>query len=263
MLSSPPLTVSRCVSPVPYPVSLLDRCPGSRADGRPLLRILIIEDEHLLREALCRGLREDHNDVIGTATGNEGMRLAQEQSFDVIVCDILLPGINGFQICERLREQAIWTPILMLTAKDGEWDQAEALDAGADDYLTKPFSYVVLQAHLRALARRGAKTATNDTDVLRAGDLILDRRARRCARGNQEIALSRREFDMLAVLLSQPGKAVSKEDLMHKVWGQHFNGDPNIVEVYVGYVRKKVDAPFNRSNIETVRGFGYRLAVAH
>jgi two-component system OmpR family response regulator len=225
------------------------------------MRILFIEDEDGLREALCRGLTEDHHDVVGASTGSEGLRLAEEQSFDVIICDILLPHVNGFQICQRLREQAIWTPILMLTAKDGEWDQAEALDAGADDYLTKPFSYVVLLAHLRALVRRGAKTAPSDSEVLRAGDLILDCRSHRCARANVEIDLSRREFDMLETLLATPGEAIAKEDLMRKVWGPAFNGDANIVEVYVGYLRKKIDVPFDRHSIETVRGFGYRLAV--
>ncbi|HXW78753.1 MAG TPA: response regulator transcription factor [Acidimicrobiales bacterium] len=225
------------------------------------MRILLIEDEDNLREALCRGLREDQHEVVGASTGSDGLRLAEEQSFDVIVCDILLPMLNGFQICRRLREQAIWTPILVLTAKDGEWDEAEALDAGADDYLTKPFSYVVLQAHLRALVRRGAKTATTGSDVLRASDLILDLRAHRCARGDNEIELSRREFDMLAALLAHRGKALAKEDLMRRVWGPAFNGDPNIVEVYVGYLRRKVDAPFERHSIQTVRGFGYRLAV--
>jgi DNA-binding response OmpR family regulator len=225
------------------------------------VRILFIEDEDHLREALCRGFREDNHDVVAAATGSEGLRLATEQSFDVIVCDILLPHINGFQICRRLREQAVWTPVLMLTAKDGEWDEAEALDAGADDYLKKPFSYVVLKAHVRALVRRGAKTATSDSDVLRAGDLILDRHAHRCARAGKEIPLSRREFDMLVVLLKNPGKAVAKEELMTRVWGTDFNGDPNIVEVYVGYLRKKIDAPFDRHSIETVRGFGYRFAL--
>jgi DNA-binding response OmpR family regulator len=225
------------------------------------VRILFIEDEDRLRDALCRGLREENHDVVAASTGSEGLRLATEQSFDVIVCDILLPQLNGFQICRRLREQAIWTPILMLTAKDGEWDEAEALDAGADDYLTKPFSYVVLQAHLRALVRRGAKSVAGDSDVLRASDLILDRRSHRCARGNHEIDLSRREFDMLAMLLMHLGKAMGKEELLRKVWGPDFNGDPNIVEVYVGYLRKKIDTPFDRHSIETVRGLGYRLVV--
>jgi two-component system OmpR family response regulator len=224
------------------------------------VRILFIEDEDRLREALCRGLSAEHHDVVAASTGSEGLRLAEQESFDVIVCDILLPHVNGFQICERLRQQANWTPILMLTAKDGEWDQAEALDAGADDYLTKPFSFVVLRAHLRALARRGAKSAATDAVVLRGGDLLLDYRARRCVRGATEIELSRREFDLLGALLARPGEAVSKTDLMREVRGAEFDGDPNIVEVYIGYLRRKIDVPFNRRSLETVRGFGYRLS---
>ncbi|MGC8627109.1 MAG: response regulator transcription factor [Acidimicrobiales bacterium] len=226
------------------------------------MRILFIEDEAHLRDALCHGFSEDGHEAVGASTGTEGLRLATEQSFDVIVCDILLPELNGFQICRRLREQGIWTPVLMLTAKDGEWDEAEALDSGADDYLKKPFSYVVLKAHVRALARRESRSAFWSLDVMRAGDLLLDRRARRCARGGEDIALSRREFDLLAVLLSSPGKAVSKEELLSKVWGSDFNGDQNIVEVYIGYLRRKIDIPFGRHNIETVRGFGYRYALS-
>ncbi len=225
------------------------------------MRILFIEDETRLREALCRGLREEHHDVVAASTGSEGLRLAEEQSFDVIVCDILLPHVNGFQICQRLRAQGNWTPILVLTAKDGEWDQAEALDAGADDYLTKPFSYVVLRAHLRALVRRRSKSANEEGSVLRAGDLVIDLRTRRCLRGETEIDLSRREFEVMGVLLAHPGEAVAKDDLMRRIWGEEFNGDPNIVEVYVGYLRKKIDVPFARHSLETVRGFGYRLNV--
>jgi DNA-binding response OmpR family regulator len=224
------------------------------------LRVLLIEDEYHMREALCRGLREEGNEAVGAATGSEGLRLARDEGFDVIVCDILLPGLNGFQICRRLREQGVWTPILMLTAKDGEWDQAEALDAGADDYLTKPFSYVVLKAHLRALVRRGAKSATAAGDVLRWGDLVLDRRAHRCSRSGRDVDLSHREFDLLAELMASGARAVSKAELLERVWGPTFNGDPNIVEVYMGYLRRKVDAPFGRRTIETVRGVGYRLA---
>jgi two-component system OmpR family response regulator len=223
------------------------------------MRILFIEDENRLREALCRGLREEGHEVIAARTGSEGLAIAQAESFDVIVCDILLPHVNGFQICQRLRDQGVWTPILMLTAKDGEWDQAEALDAGADDYLTKPFSYVVLRAHLRALARRGARSATHDASVLQAGDLVLDYRRRRCSRGDTEVDLSRREFDLLGALMAVPGEAVSKDELIKTIWGPEFNGDPNIVEVYVGYLRKKIDAPFGRHSLETVRGYGYRL----
>lgn len=240
---------------MPSPPQAVQAASGLR------VRILIIEDEGHLREALCAGLRQEGHDAVGAATGTAGFQLAREDSFDVIVCDILLPGVNGFQICRRLRELAIWTPILMLTAKDGEWDEAEALDAGADDYLTKPFSYVVLQAHLRALARRGSRTLNSGSDVLRVGDLVLDRRAHRCTRGKHEIELSRREFDMLAALMAHPGTAMEKGDLMKKVWGPEFNGDPNIVEVYIGYLRKKVDSPFDRRDIETVRGLGYRLSA--
>jgi two-component system OmpR family response regulator len=212
------------------------------------MRILFIEDEPRLREALCRGLSEEGHEAVGAATGAEGLGLAEQQSFDVIVCDILLPEINGFALVRRLREQAVWTPVLMLTAKDGEWDEAEALDAGADGYL-------------RALARRGAKVPASSSEVLRAGDLILDLRARRCARGGTEVELSAREFSLLAELLSCPGQALSKEELMRRVWGPEFAGDPNIVEVYVGYLRKKLDLPFGRRSIETVRGYGYRLAA--
>lgn len=225
------------------------------------MRILFIEDEPRLREALCRGLSEEGHDVVSASTGAQGLQLAQEQSFDVIGCDILLPELNGFALVRRLREQAIWTPVLMLTAKDGEWDEAEALDAGADGYLTKPFSFVVLKAHLRALARRAAKAPASGAEILRAGDLVLDLGAHRCARRGKEVDLSAREFSLLAELLRCPGQALPKEELMRHVWGPDFAGDPNIVEVYVGYLRKKLDVPFNRHSIETVRGYGYRLAV--
>ncbi len=224
------------------------------------MRVLLIEDEHHLREALRRGLSEAGDEVVGAATGPEGLRLAREQVFDVIVCDILLPGLNGFQVCRRLREQAVWTPVLVLTAKDGEWDQAEALDAGADDYLTKPFSYVVLRAHLRALARRGARSDNQGADLMRWGDIVLDKRAHRCSRAGRTVELSNREFELLAELLASGGRAVTKSELLERVWGPGFNGDPNIVEVYVGYLRRKLDAPFGRRSLETVRGVGYRLA---
>jgi DNA-binding response OmpR family regulator len=224
------------------------------------VRVLLIEDEHHLREALRRGLSEAGDEVVGAATGPEGLRLAREQVFDVIVCDILLPGLNGFQVCRRLREQAVWTPVLVLTAKDGEWDQAEALDAGADDYLTKPFSYVVLRAHLRALARRGARSDNQGADLMRWGDIVLDKRAHRCSRAGRTVELSNREFELLAELLASGGRAVTKSELLERVWGPGFNGDPNIVEVYVGYLRRKLDAPFGRRSLETVRGVGYRLA---
>lgn len=225
------------------------------------MRVLFVEDEPRLREALCRGLGEEGHEAVGAGTGGEGLRLALHQSFDVIVCDILLPEINGFQLVRRLREAGVWAPVLMLSAKDGEWDEAEALDAGADGYLTKPFSYVVLKAHLRALARRGSRAGgSSDSEVLRCGDLVLDLRAHRCRRGGTDIVLSQRELSMLVELLTHLGEAVAKDELMHKVWGPGFAGDPNIVEVYIGYLRKKVDTPFGRHSIQTVRGYGYRLA---
>lgn len=225
------------------------------------MRVLLVEDEDRLRQALARGLRAEGHDVLGAGDGEAGLRLARDDTLDVIVCDILIPKLNGFQLCKKLRSEGIWTPILMLTAKDGEWDEAEALDAGADGYLTKPFSYVVLGAHLRALARRGAADPRASSTVLEAGDLRLDYRAGRCVRGEVEVALSRREQALLGALLARAGSVVRKEDLLRQVWGTEFNGDPNIVEVYVGYLRKKLDTPFGRHSIETVRGVGYRLAV--
>ncbi|HVC24569.1 MAG TPA: response regulator transcription factor [Acidimicrobiales bacterium] len=225
------------------------------------MRILFIEDEERLRTALCRGLRAEGHDVVAAGTGSEGLRLAREDRFDVIVCDILLPHVNGFQICARLREEGNWTPMLMLTAKDGEWDQAEALDAGADDYLTKPFSLVVLRARLRALARRGSRPLGDEPTIQRTGDIVIDFRNRRCVRAGTTIELSRREFDVLAALLARPGEVVGKEELMRSVWGPDFDGDPNIVEVYVGYLRKKIDVPFGIRSIETIRGAGYRFDV--
>jgi len=226
------------------------------------VRILFIEDEERLREALCCGLQDDGHEVVAAATGRAGLDLARSEEFDAIVCDIVVPLVNGYQICQQLRAEGNWTPILMLTAKDGEWDQAEALDAGADDYLTKPFSLVVLLAHLRALTRRGGRPGPDEAMVLRCGDIVLDTKARRCTRLGKEILLSKREFDVLGALLSRPGEAIAKDDLMRTVWGADFNGDPNIVEVFVGYLRKKVDVPFARHSIETVRGFGYRFAAS-
>lgn len=226
----------------------------------PSLRVLLVEDEDRLREALRRGLRAEGHQVHATGDGGEGLRLAQTLELDVIVCDILLPTMNGFRICELLREHGIATPILMLTAKDGEWDEAEALDSGADGYLTKPFSYVVLRAHLRALARRGA--ASSDTaSLLEIGDVRLDYRLGRCSRAGHDIDLSRREQAILGELLAHADQPVAKDELVRTVWGDNFAGDPNIVEVYIGYLRRKLDTPFRRHSIETVRGVGYRWKV--
>ena len=221
------------------------------------MRILVIEDERRLASALKRGLEAEGASVDVALNGTDGVWLARENPYDAVVADIMLPGLNGFQICGKLRDEGIWTPILMLTAKDGELDEAEALDAGADDYLTKPFSYPVLQARLRALMRRGARERPA---VLAVGDLTLDPATRRCRRGLDDIELTAREFSVLEYLMRNAGDVVSKRELLDHVWDYDFEGDPNIVEVYIRYLRNKVDRPFARNSIETIRGFGYRVA---
>jgi two-component system, OmpR family, response regulator len=220
------------------------------------MRILVIEDEKPLAAALRRGLEAEGAGVDIAHSGTDGLWMARENSYDALVVDIMLPGVNGFQICETLRAERDWTPILVLTAKDGELDEAEALDVGADDYLTKPFSYVVLQARLRALLRRGAKERPA---VLGAGDLALDPAAHRCRRGEVEIELTSREFSVLEYLMRRAGEVVSKQEILDHVWDYDFDGDPNIVEVYIRYLRNKIDRPFGRRSIETVRGAGYRM----
>jgi two-component system OmpR family response regulator len=221
------------------------------------VRILVVEDERLLAGALKRGLEAEGYAVDVANDGNDGLWRAREQSYDAIVLDIMLPGLNGFQVCGTLRDESVWTPILMLTAKDGEYDEAESLDTGADDFLSKPFSYVVLLAHLRALLRRGSRQRPA---VLAVGDLTLDPASRRVARGSEPIHLTGREFSVLEYLMRHPGEAVSKVDLLEHVWDLGFDGDDNVVEVYIGYLRRKVDGPFGRHTIETVRGSGYRLS---
>jgi DNA-binding response OmpR family regulator len=223
------------------------------------MRVLLVEDEKNLAAAVKRGLEAEGLAVDVELNGTDGLWMAREQSYDAIVLDIMLPGVNGYRICSALREEGNWTPILMLTAKDGEFDEAEALNSGADDYLTKPFSYVVLLARLRALFRRGAPTRPA---ILEAGDLKLDPSTRRCARGGSEIELTTREFGLLEFLLRHKGDVTSKATILNHVWGYDFEGDPNIVEVYVRHLRDKVDRPFKRDALQTVRGAGYRLDAA-
>lgn len=222
-------------------------------------RILVVEDEEAIASALEAGLGAEGFKVTVARRGDDGLELALAEDFDLICLDILLPGRNGYQVCAELRERGVWTPILMLTAKDGELDEAEGLDTGADDFLRKPFHFEVLVARVRALLRRGKPQVAEKVEV---GDLRLDRGQHRCWRGEEEIELTPREFDLLAALLDAAGQAVPKADLIEKVWGPRFEGDPNIVEVYIGYLRKKVDRPFDRNAIETVRGVGYRLEQA-
>jgi two-component system OmpR family response regulator len=225
------------------------------------MRVLVVEDEVSLAETIRDGLMPAGFAVDVVHDGIEGLWAASETphgAYDVLVLDIMLPGLSGYEVCRRLRKREVWTPILMLTAKDGEYDQADALDLGADDYLTKPFSFVVLIARLRALIRRGAPERPV---VLTAGDLALDPAERRVTRAGDQVALTPREFALLEFLLRNRGQAMTKTSIIENVWDAHFTGDPNIVEVYVGYLRKKIDHPYGRAAIETVRGAGYRVAA--
>jgi len=222
------------------------------------MRILVVEDETRLAEGLRRGLEAEGFAVDVASTGTDGLWMAREQEYSAILLDIMLPGISGYRICETLRAEKNWTPILMLTAKDGEWDQVEALDTGADDYLTKPFSFAILLARVRALVRRGAGERPA---VLEAGDVTLDPATKRVARGETVVELTAREHAVLEYLMRRRGEVVSKREILDAVWDFDFDGDPNIVEVYVGHLRNKLDRPFGRAAIETLRGSGYRLAA--
>jgi two-component system OmpR family response regulator len=221
------------------------------------VKVLLVEDEVRLADAVRRGLAAEGFNVEVVHDGVDGLWKAKENAYDVIVLDIMLPGLNGYKVCEHLRAAGVWTPVLMLTAKDGEYDQTDAFDLGADDYLTKPFSFMVLVARLRALIRRGAPERPA---VLRAGDLSLDPARRRVERAGSEVTLTPREFGLLEFLMRHSGDVVSKTEILRGVWDAHYDGDPNVVEVYVGYLRRKIDVPFDRRAIETIRGVGYRLA---
>jgi DNA-binding response OmpR family regulator len=222
------------------------------------MRVLVVEDEKRLAAGLRLGLEAEGFAVDLVGDGTEALWMAREHAYDAIVLDIMLPGLNGYRVCETLRTEQVWTPILMLTAKDGEWDEVEALDTGADDYLTKPFSFAVLVARLRAIMRRGS---AERPVVLRAGDLQLDPASRRAWRGDVEVDLTSREFAVLEFLLKHRGDVVSKRDVLAHVWDYDFDGDLNIVEVYVRHLRNKIDRPFGKACIETVRGAGYRVAA--
>ena len=222
------------------------------------MRVLVVEDEKRLAAGLKRGLEAEGFAADVAQNGTDGLWMARENPYDAIVLDIMLPGMNGYQVCGTLREEGVWTPILMLTAKDGEFDEAEALDTGADDYVTKPFSFVVLVARLRALIRRGAGERPA---VLEAGDLRFDPGARQASRGESLVDLTAREMALLEFLLRRKGEVVSKSDILGHVWDYNFEGDPNIVEVYVGHLRSKLDRPFGRTALQTIRGAGYRLAA--
>jgi len=214
--------------------------------------VLVVEDEIRQAAALKRGLEAEGFAVDVASTGTDGLWLATEQPYDVIVLDVMLPGLNGFKVCAELRARQIWTPVLMLTAKDGELDEAEALDTGADDFLSKPFSYVVLVARLRALLRRGAAARPA---VLRAGEVELDVAARTCRRAGHPVDLTPRELAVLEYLLRRQGEVVPKAEILGHVWDFAFEGGENVVEVHVSALRRKLGPDV----IETVRGGGYRV----
>ncbi|MEU7899771.1 response regulator transcription factor [Nonomuraea sp. NPDC049152] len=219
------------------------------------MRVLLVEDEKRLADLVKGGLAGEGFAVDVAYDGRDGLWMASENDYDAIVLDVMLPRLNGYALCAKLREAGNWTPIMMLTAKDGVYDEAEALDTGADDYLAKPFSYVVLVARLRALVRRGGKERPVSITV---GDLIVDPAGMRCRRAGVEIALTPKEFAVLHGLARRAGEVVSKSDLLAQAWDFSYEGDPNIVEVYVSALRRKIGPGV----IETVRGAGYRLEAA-
>ncbi|GAA1818493.1 response regulator transcription factor [Planosporangium flavigriseum] len=219
------------------------------------MRLLVVEDEARLARALQRGLAVEGFAVDIAYDGPQGLELARHGQYDAMILDVMLPGLSGYQLIRVLRAERNWLPVLMLSAKDGEYDQADGLDCGADDYLTKPFSYVVLLARLRALLRRGAPERPT---VLSVGDLVLDPATRQVQRGDAEIILTTREYALLEYLMRRAGRVVSKVELLDHVWDAGADSAPNVVEVYIGYLRRKV----GREVVETVRGAGYRVAEA-
>jgi DNA-binding response OmpR family regulator len=222
------------------------------------MRVLLVEDEKALAETVRRGLSNEGFVVDVAHDGVTGQWMATENPYDVIVLDIMLPGRNGYEVLRNLRGLKVWTPAMMLTAKDGEYDQTDAFDLGADDYLTKPFSFVVLVARLRALVRRGAPARPVDLAV---GSLLLDPNKRMVSRNGHPISLTAKEFSVLQFLMRHPEVVLSKAEILDNVWDQAFDGSENIVEVYVGYLRRKIDAAFGVTSLMTVRGMGYRLTA--
>jgi DNA-binding response OmpR family regulator len=218
------------------------------------MRVLVVEDEVRQAAALKRGLEAEGFAVDVASTGTDGLWLATEQPYDAIVLDVMLPGLNGFKVCAELRAKQIWTPVLMLTAKDGELDEAEALDTGADDFLSKPFSYVVLVARLRALLRRGA---TSRPPVLQVGSIDLDVATKVCTVDGEQVELTPREFSVVEYLMRRQGEVVPKSEILEHVWDFAFDGGDNVVEVHVSALRRKLGS----AAIETMRGAGYRMGT--
>ncbi len=223
---------------------------------RAAMRILVVEDELKMAGLLRRGLQEEGHAVDLARTGDDAIWMARATEYDAVVLDLMLPGIDGIEVCRRLRDGGVWSPVLMLTARDGVEDRVAGLDAGADDYLPKPFSFAELLARLRALVRRGANERPA---VLEVGDLRLDPATRRAWRGDAEVKLSAKEFALLEAFMRRPGDVLSRYQLLEHAWDYGYENRSNVIDVYVRYLRDKVDRPFGRASIETVRGVGYRL----
>ena len=220
------------------------------------MRILVVEDDTRMAAAIRRGLKFEGLVVDVVTDGEQALRAVRATDYDAIVLDVMMPGIDGFETCRRLRQDAVWAPVLMLTARDAVEDRVRGLDGGADDYLTKPFSLAELTARLRALVRRGPLERPT---VLEAGDLRVDPATREVRRGDTEIELSAREFGLLETLMRRPGHVFTQMQLLESAWDLGYEQRSNVVEVYIGYLRQKIDRPFGVSSIETVRGVGYRL----
>jgi two-component system, OmpR family, response regulator len=223
------------------------------------MRVLVVEDEIKMASLIRRGLRSEGLAADVAIKGEDALWMAGSTPYDAIVLDVMLPGIDGFETCRKLREEGVWSPVIMLTARDAVDDRVAGLDGGADDYLTKPFSFAELLARLRALARRGA---VERPAVLEVDGLRLDPAARRAWRGEREVSLSAKEFRLLEVFMRHPGEVLTRYQLLEQAWDYDYENRSNIVDVYVRYLRDKVDRPFGISQLETVRGAGYRLAAA-
>ena len=223
------------------------------------MRVLVVEDETRMARVLKRGLEEAGNAVDVVGDGPEGLWMATENDYGAIVLDVMLPGFDGFELCRKLRESGVWTPVLMLTARQAVRDRVRGLDAGADDYLVKPFSLLELSARLRALVRRDDRARPA---VLAEGDLKLDPAAKRAWRGGTELQLSPKEFSLLELFLRHAGTVLTRSQILDAAWDFAYDGTSNVVDQYVTYLRRKIDVPFGRHDLETVRGMGYRLRHA-
>jgi two-component system, OmpR family, response regulator len=230
--------------------------PFIRWDDNGCVRVLVVEDETKMARLISRGLAEEGHAVDVAGRGEDALWMAQAAAYDAIILDVMLPGLDGFETCRELRRQEVWSPVLILTARDAVGDRVAGLDTGADDYLVKPFSFAELLARLRALKRRAPAERPVE---LRVGDLRLDPAGHRAWRGEDELDLSPKEFALLELLMGHPGEVLSRLQLLEGAWNMAYERRSNLIDVYVGYLRKKIDKPFERRSLETVRNVGYRL----